>query len=158
MITKYFDSTVPDPGDQQFDEQWNWPRITADACDDIITKLDNLDLAHGLIATMDLIRKVDAYIDATRPFTLAKSDDPADPKQLAAILYNCAETLRIASLFLHCALPWKIETFWKSLGLSINPNENHIPTLKKWGTIKPNSTITKIKPLFPRYQADNNKK
>ena len=152
MINKYFDGKTPDPQQQTFDENWDWPVITKNATDQITKRMNHFDLAQAMNDTMGLIRKIDAYIDVTRPFTLAKSDTPEDRKQLACILYNCMETLRIASLFLYPVIPDKVQTFWQSISWTINPQEDHLPNLAAWGNLKPGTTITKTPPLFPRYQ------
>ncbi len=154
MICKYFDGNVPDATDQSFDDDgdWDWPTIAESSVSTVAHHLERIELAHGFNAAMDLVRKVDAYIDATRPFTLAKSDAPEDQKQLGYILYNCAEALRIASLYMHCVMPWKIAAFWEMYGQSITPGEDTLDGLSSWGGLKPGTVITKCPPLFPRYQ------
>jgi len=152
MITKYFDGVVPDPAGSSFDDAWPWPKLTAEAARDIIERIHRIDLANGFGRAIDLVRQVDAYIEATRPFSLAKSEDPADRRRLGSILYHCAEALRIASLFLHCVMPWKIEAFWRLFGQSIDPTRNRLGDLASWGLLAPGTRITKGEPLFPRYQ------
>jgi methionyl-tRNA synthetase len=65
-----------------------------------------------------IVRAVDQYINTTAPFKLAKTVEanPAAKAELGAILYNCAEALRLASLLLSPALITKIPEFWKAWG------------------------------------------
>ncbi len=63
-----------------------------------------------------LIGFVDLFIATTAPFKLAKTidTDPAAQAKLEAILYNCAEAIRIASLLMWPVIPTKIEQLWKT--------------------------------------------
>ncbi len=155
MIGKYFDGILPAPSDQYQTEGYDWPTLTSEIVNEVTTRISKLELSHGFSAAMELVRKVDAYIDTTRPFTIAKEPDRRE--ELETILYNCAEALRIASLMLHCVLPWKVESFWEMYDLSIEPNDGEMCRLAVWGQGASGRKITKGAPLFPRHVEDKAK-
>ena len=105
-------------------------------------------LCH-LPAALGLIRRVDAFINHTEPFKLAK--DETKRAELAAILYQCLEAVRIASLLLWAVMPNKMAELWVALGLRIDPAAGELGELAQWGGILPGATVNKIA-LFPRME------
>jgi methionyl-tRNA synthetase len=175
MIGKYFDGVVPQsglddssrtaPGDSP-GAKWvvadhNWPQIAAQAVQRGGEAMNKLDLAGSLAQGLGLLRKVDGFINATEPFKLAK--DPANQSKLAAILYQCAEAMRIASLLLWPAMPGKMEELWKALGQETGDRDQRsevrgqgtggatLAELAQWGGLKPGTKVQKIA-LFPRVE------
>ena len=99
---------------------------------------------------MRILRTVDAFINATEPFKLAK--DEAKRRELEAILYRCAESVRIASLLLWPVLPERMEDLWEAMSQSITPNDGDLDALIAWGGLEAGTNVTKIA-LFPRVDA-----
>ena len=62
----------------------------------MLKAIDDFDLPGAAEAALELLRAVDAFIGATEPFQLAKQPDKAD--ELAAILYQSVEAIRIAGV------------------------------------------------------------
>lgn len=58
--------------------------------------IDDFDLPGAAEAALELLRAVDAFIGATEPFQLAKQPEKA--AELAAILYQSIEAIRIAGV------------------------------------------------------------
>ncbi|MDP6601153.1 MAG: hypothetical protein QGH76_02520, partial [Phycisphaerales bacterium] len=85
-------------------------------------------------------------INTTEPFKLAKEAERRD--ELAAILYQCLEALRIASLLLSCVLPQKMAEFSAAIGA---PTEGTLQELTAWGGLSPGTDVTKVA-LFPRLE------
>jgi len=90
----------------------------AKQCDKLVAgalqSLEQFDVGVSVFSGIHLVRYVDDFISHTAPFTLAKKADadPATKEALAAILYACAEALRVASLLLYPVMPAKIGEFW----------------------------------------------
>jgi len=117
-------------------------------------------LAHGL----KIVNAVDDFISYTAPFTLAKQLDAIEHagKALHAILYTCAESLRIASLLLYPAMPDKCAELWRRWNCDhlTDPDDCNSPfkaplaELARFGdgdhSLQPGQTITKGDPLFMR--------
>jgi methionine--tRNA ligase len=152
MIGKYFDSAVPPekPDTIPAANRIDWRQITAAMVEQSTRAMESLDLTASLATSLQVIRRVDGFINTTEPFKVAK--DPARKDELGTILYQCLETLRIASLLLWPALPGKMEELWKAMGISIDPKSGKLADLAKWGGLKPGTKVQKVA-LFPRVEA-----
>ena len=133
---------------------FNGPTLCGEATGDVLGSLGVVDLGSALTDALTLIRQVDLYINETAPFKLAKAidTDPTVKPRLAEILYNCAETLRVASLLLSPALPGKMAAFW-TLWNCTPPAGVPLAELAKFGgaySLKAGQAIAKGEPLFMR--------
>lgn len=149
MIAKYFDGKVPDPKGVTSHAGHDWAALSRECAEKTRSAFAQNKLGEALSASMNLARKVDGYINATEPFKVAKDDSRRD--ELGAILYHCAEALRIASLGLAPAMPDKIGEMWSRMGLSI---DGAYADLAQWGGLKPGAPIVKGEALFPRADAN----
>jgi methionyl-tRNA synthetase len=155
MIAKYFEGRVPALAKAGADPaSFDWPAITRDAVTAAETAAGAFDLAGALSQGTELVRRVDGYINATEPFKLAKrvEAEPRAKDQLAAILYNCAEALRIASLLLAPAMPDKMADLWRKWNCTPAPG---IPLseLARFGgpqSLQPGQAVEKGDALFMR--------
>ncbi len=109
--------------------------------------MDRFDLAEAIRAGMGLVRRVDGFINLTEPYRLA--NDATRREELGAILYQCAEAVRIASLLLWPALPQRMADLWQALGLPAEPGPQPLDELAAWGGLSPGGPVTKVA-LFPR--------
>jgi len=146
MIGKYFDGVVPPPGETAPGDH-DWPALTAEAVEAAVEAMDRFELGRALEAGMSLIRRVDAYINETEPYKLAR--DPSRRDDVGAVLYRCAEAIRIASLLLWPACPQRIEALWAAFGCSVDPRSDRLADLARWGGLEPGRPIEKCA-LFPR--------
>ncbi len=149
MIGKYFDGALPSEesnGSRMVIDSLDWPARCEKAVAEAIAEMEQFNLDRSIEASMSLIREVDLFINTTEPFKLAK--DPERRDELAAILYQCLEALRIASLLLACVLPQKTAEFSAAIGA---PTEGTLQELAAWGGLSPGSPVTKVA-LFPRVE------
>ena len=173
MIGKYFDAKTPRRQDAKEEQFRLVDYHPADWAGDLRSR-DNdsyleVEIAAYLFAfkkelglaaqrALNLVIAVDKYIESTQPFKIAK--DPEKMPEVGAILYNCIEALRIASVLLWPFIPDACEKFWGRIGC-----ERYAEALKdggagkltewvKWGQLKPGTPIEKGDPLFPRYQVE----
>ncbi|MCH2146292.1 MAG: methionine--tRNA ligase [Phycisphaerales bacterium] len=150
MIQKYFDGELQ--GEFNGDDRYelggvDWPTRCADAVNRWKEALDNFELVKAVNAPMDLIRDVDLFINDTAPFKLAK--DETKHGELGAILYQCLETLRIATLLLKPLLPEKMNEFHQAIGLTDDARVEM--RLLDWGGLNTGTTIEKVA-LYPRVE------
>ncbi len=105
---------------------------------DIEKKLNTFKM-DGLIQNiMDFVRSINVYMEKNQPWKLVKED-----KELAGIvLYNAAESLRIATLMLSPVIPKKSQEILDTLGSNNSSLE--------WGGLKSGEKIGSITPIFPR--------
>ena len=162
MIGKYFDGRLPEAGAS--DEPiagCDWLAITAAAVAEAEAAMERFDPAAAMEAGIALVRRVDAFINDTEPFRIAK--DPGRTDELAAILYRCLEALRIAMVLLEPVLPAKAAEFLDAIGeaavAGTDPEPGggpiHRPTLAelgRWGRLQPGTEVRKVA-LFPRVDA-----
>ena len=154
MITKYFDGAVPSeaPNGERLvvHDDYDWPALSAKAVSDARDAMERFDLPGALHAALTLVRSVDAFIHHTEPFKLAKDDAQRDT--VGAILYQCAEAVRIASLLLWPTLTIQMRTLWAAMSLDIDPNRDSMLDLARWGGLEPGAMVEKVA-LFPRLDA-----
>ena len=150
MIQKYFNGELPSEfnGDNRYELGGvDWPTRCADAVKMWKGAIDKFELVKATNAPMDLIRDVDLFINDTAPFKLAK--DATKQGELGAILYQCLETLRIATLLLKPLLPEKMEEFHHAIGLTDQSRaEMQIPD---WSGMCAGTAIAKVA-LYPRVE------
>lgn len=158
MIAKYFDGRVPEaaaaatPGDPDF------ASITRAAIGRLPGLLDGMDIPAALALGPALIREVDGYINATAPFKLAKqldapgSDAAAVKARLATILYNCAETVRIACVLMQPAIPDKAARLLSDWNCTPPADAllEEVGRFRGQYGLKPGGVITKGEALFMR--------
>ena len=152
MIGKYFDGALPGEtpgGTRLVVADHDWPAICAEAVSVATAAAECLDLPGLIAAAVGLIRRVDAFINRTEPYKIAKDDARRD--ELGAILYQCAEAIRISSLLLWPVMPDKSRALWEALGLQIDPTAGTLHALAEWGGLAEGQHVQKTA-LFPRVE------
>jgi methionine--tRNA ligase len=145
MIGKYFDGAMPEDAAKGGE----WPERCAQAVAAWAGAIDELDLVAAAAAAMALLRDVDAFINRTEPFKVAK--DPARAGELASILAQCAESVRIAGVLLEPFLPGKMAELDAALGAPGGVARS-FAARTAWGAIAPGTKLAKCA-LFPRVEA-----
>jgi methionyl-tRNA synthetase len=106
---------------------------------------------------LELVRRIDAHIEATQPFKLAKQAGSGE--RVAEILYACAEAFRLASLRLWPAMPHRMEEAWRRLGCEgyaarlAGRGRGELEAWSKWGGLPAGAELHAGDPLFPRREA-----
>lgn len=149
MIGKYFDGQLPTPPPHYNGPDLNVCAISRQALDRTIEAMGRLELGEAMSAALDLVRQVDSFIEITRPFTMAKDESKRD--DLGWVLYQCAETLRIATVLLWPAMPNKMEQAWKMLGVEVDPSAGNLREMATPWRIGTGAVISKGEALFPRF-------
>lgn len=156
MIEKYFGGSCPEAGerpevvsgDKGFDLTQVAPNYTRIAR----THIGEVRLAAAATAAREIVRRVDGYINETKPFTLAKQEGRLG--EVGTILYECAEALRIAAVLLSPFMPGRMGDLLETLGQS-RPNADGsfdapFDELIAWGGLNPGTKVVKGLGLFPR--------
>ena len=151
MLEKYFEGEIPSELKEEKRitfEGFDWPVTCKEAVVSWSEAMEQFSLANAIETAMILIREVDLFINETAPFKLAK--DETKQAELAAILYQCVETLRIASILLTPIIPHKMADFRQAISASLDENATRsIEELTSWGGLTPGGKIKKVA-LFPR--------
>ena len=103
--------------------------------------LDRAELTQALEEAWKLVRRLNRYVEETKPWELAK--DEADPERLDEVLYNLAEGLRVTTLLLVPYLPQASEKLLAALA-----EESH--ELAELGSRPGGQAVERVPPLFPK--------
>lgn len=98
-------------------------------------------------------RGVDAankYIENTAPWALAKEGS----EKLSTVLYNMAESLRIAAVLLVPFLPTLPGKIWEQLGIQLPLEAQTYTDACTWGLLPVDSQIQRGEPIFPRIEEE----
>lgn len=150
MINKFADGKVPEPG--EWDEaDKRIPEIAREAIDSAAGAFDNLAFSEALEHIFRLVDAGNKYIDDAEPWNLAKSD--AGRSRLGTVLYNLAESLRIAAVALSPVLTTKSAELWHQLGIDGDPAAAGWDATR-WGGIASGTRVRRGDPLFPRIDVE----
>lgn len=178
MIEKYFAGRVPAPPESakfiqppaaglpgavqvghsevagSLEAVYDWPHECTRFARQARANLERLDLGSALLEGIALVGRVDAFINVTQPFKLAKrlDEETGARERLGGILYCCAEAVRVASLLLWPAMPAKVEQLWRTWNCT-PPEGVPLAKLAEFGgqhALKPGGAIAKGEALFMR--------
>jgi len=146
MAVKYCGGIVPAPGTEH-------ERLKAQAArtfENVEAAMNDLAFQKALIAVWELVGAVNKYIDDTAPFTLAKDASKRD--ELASVMYNILDTLRVIALFIFPYMPASAEKMWDSLGMKDPITTKDLTKDYRWGGLPAGAQLKRIPPLFPRIE------
>ncbi|HTF56355.1 MAG TPA: methionine--tRNA ligase [Planctomycetota bacterium] len=112
---------------------------------------DRYQFPQALAETWEQVRKTNAYLEETKPWTANKEGRAAD---VAASLRSAAESLRVISLLLSPVIPATAGRMWDQLGLGTAAlGSVRLDSAGVWSYIKPDTRVGNAEPLFPRIDA-----
>jgi len=149
MAHRYFKGQVPEV-DTELD-----PKLREGLKDNALQAVDDFERAMetfgfhtALGAIWKFIGQMNRYVDYTMPWELAKSASSA--RQLAAVIYNLLEGLRIVSGLIQPVMPGTAAKMQGHLGLNAEEPFYLLDRLRVWGSLPPGTTLPKAIALFPR--------
>ncbi len=155
MINRYFKGEVPagpattatlNPG---FQDSIVFPADVAEAAiRDASKQFDTFDFSGALKTIWFLIAATDKYIVENEPWALGEKVDTDSRSNLATILYNCAEALRIATALAHPVIPDATAKIWAQMGLG-DIKKLALSDLA-WGQLPLGTKLGEVSPVFPR--------
>ncbi|HYX87324.1 MAG TPA: methionine--tRNA ligase [Gaiellales bacterium] len=112
----------------------------------VLERFDALDLTGALEEIWTLVRAANRYVEERAPWTLARSDAPADAAALDRTLYTLADAVRALGVLLHPFIPAASERILDAIG---------DPGALGWdraglGLLEEGTAVTQPPPLFPR--------
>ena len=147
MIGKYCDGVLPKDIDRSIGEV-EWSDLCATQVSKTIDGMERLELGSAIASAMAIVRAVDLFINDTAPFKLAK--DPENTELVGAILYRCAEAIRIAACLLESVLPEAVGALREAW--SLGPATGDLANECTWGCFGESAAVQKVA-LFPRVDA-----
>jgi methionyl-tRNA synthetase len=114
------------------------------APDRVSELLDRSELTQALEEIWKLVRRLNQYVEESRPWDLSK--DEAQAERLDSVLYGLAEGLRVTTLLLH---PYMPEATGKLLDALEEPGRE----LAEFGSRGGGQKVGELAPLFPKLEA-----
>ena len=150
MNSKYFDGLVPEvPASTQHIVDDNPLRAIADSLYETYDAcMEKVDFTGAVKAAQELAHRANLYIEETEPFRMAK--DPEKRDELAAVMYNLLEAIRIVALFLAPFTPNASAEAYRRLGLGSISDITDIQAASQWGGLPAGNPVEKGDALFPR--------
>ena len=141
MIDRFRAGVVPDAGpDPELARGEDGLEGTADRVREL---LDHAELTEALEEIWRCVRRLNRYVEETRPWDLAK--DEGTSQRLDEVLYSLAEGLRVTTLLLYPYTPATAQRLLPALG------EQGLE-LAKFGSRRGGQRIEKLPPLFPKIE------
>lgn len=147
MIEKYHKGIVADAGVKEAIDDELIALVNSTVAQ--YTKdMDNMEINNALKGVWALISRANKYIDETAPWILAK--DEAKAARLQTVMYNLAETLRIAAILIAPFIPATSPKIYTQLGLAVP--EEFLLADAEWGKLADGTKVQKGEPLYPRIE------
>ena len=148
MSGKYFDGCAP-AKPASFDAFDNpLAKIADGLVDRYMAKMDVLDYGGAKDEVMELIHAANHYIEDSEPWALAKDEAKAD--ELAFVIYNLLEAIRIAAHLLMPLMPQTSAEALRRLSCEDEAATDDLKGICAWGLLAGGQPVEKGEPLFPR--------
>lgn len=155
MIGKFQDGVVLAPsGKSDIDESLiNDAMAAVQAFDE---GMNGMKISNAVKSVWTFISRANKYIDETAPWALAK--DPEKKQELANVMYNLVEALRIISGLIYPYMPTTAGKLWQQLNLPGSIEELRMEDMKHWGGTPADMHIGEAQQLFPRIEVEKEDK
>jgi len=147
MVDKYFGGKLPalPPSPTPFDDELT--TMAANMLEKFEDRMEKLAFSEALNEIWNVVRRANKYIDETQPWVLAK--DEAKQGELATVLYNLAETLRIISIAIAPIMPNTPDIIREQLSIN-DPALSQWESARTFGLTPRELTVQKGPAAFPR--------
>jgi methionyl-tRNA synthetase len=149
MIEKYFNGVIPEYSGSVGEFDATLLQVNLDTVQKYEEAMEKMEFSVALTSIWQLVSRTNKYIDETKPWTLAKSDESKG--ELASVMVHLAESLRRIAVLLQPFLTRTPNGIFKQLGIQDE-------VLKAWesltdfGMIPSGTKVEKDAPLFPRLE------
>ena len=154
MVKKYQDGVIVAPeGRSEIDES-----LINDAMEAVKSfedGMEKMEISNVIKAVWGFISRANKYIDETAPWALAK--DETKKQELANVMYNLTESLRIISALVSPFIPATAEKVWKQLNIEGEFANVRLSDIKVWGGTPAGMTVGTPEQLFPRIELEDKK-
>ena len=114
--------------------------------------MENMEISPVMKKLWAFIGRANKYIDETVPWALAK--DAAKKAELATVMYNLAESLRVISVLISPFMPETAPKIWAQLGMTGDIWDVRLDAVKVWGGLPAGQHIGQAEPIFPRIEVE----
>ncbi len=160
MNYKYFRGKIPESDRKtEKDHKLSLKENAVITVEEYKNAMENTMFHKGLIAVWDFISIMNKYIDENAPWTLAK--DESRQKELATVIYNLVEGLRVVSCLIYPVMPETSFKMQKYLGIDKNADNNTdlsfytLDEIMPWNQMTTGAELEKPPIMFPRIDTKN---
>ena len=114
--------------------------------------MNNMKISHAIKSVWAFISRANKYIDETAPWALAK--DESKKQELANVMYNLVEALRIISGMIFPYMPTTAGKLWQQLNLPGTIEQLRLADIEAWGGTPAGMHIGEAQQLFPRIEVE----
>ena len=114
--------------------------------------MNGMKISNAVKSVWAFISRANKYIDETAPWALAK--DPEKKQELANVMYNLVESLRIISGLIYPYMPTTAGKIWQQLNLPGTIEELRLEDMQSWGGTPADMHIGEAQQLFPRIEVE----
>ena len=143
MIENYFGGVIPERPESEGTLGWAFSQASPAT----LQHYEEFNFSLALQEIWQFISLVDGYLVNKAPWKMAA--DSSKRTELAEVLYNAAEAVRVISILSHPVLPHATEIIWKNLGQSGGIAAQDIEHIE-WGGLSPGTHVAKPDAIFPR--------
>lgn len=150
MTKKYFDSIVPSVSNKGSNNPLR--EISDGLYAEYDEALSTVDFTAAVNAVQKLAHRANEYVEESAPWNLAKDPEKAD--ELAAVIYNALEAIRIIAIYMAPFMPNTSADVFARLGLDAVTDIVDIESASQWGGLPAGNKVEIGDPLFPRLDVD----
>ncbi len=154
MIARYRAGIVPDPVPEQRRES-ELKETSARIPERTRLALEEFDFRVALGTVWELVTRTNRYVEESAPWVLARQEREGDEeaaRQLDAVLYNLAESLRLVCVHLSPYIPTAAEKIALQLGIAAHDTRPYAE-VTRWGGLPPGTRVSGPTPIFPRFDS-----
>ena len=118
--------------------------------------MGSMKISSAIKAVWAFISRANKYIDETAPWALAK--DAGKQQELANVMYNLVEALRIISGLIMPYMPGTAAKVWQQLNLPGTIDGLRLSDMESWGGTPAGMKIGEAQQLFPRIELEEKAK
>jgi methionyl-tRNA synthetase len=151
MIGRYRKGVVPTPGDPEGLEE-ELRLVAEEARVKVARGIEDWELNEAVDAAWTLVRRANQYLEARKPWMIAKAKTEESEGLLDTVLWTAAEATRISALLLAPFIPTSADRMMAQLGL--DPISGGAwERDSAWGSVA-YTEVQPAGPLFPRIEIE----
>jgi len=151
MVDKYFGGSLPELPPSPTPHDNDLISMATAMLGKVEEKMEKLAFSEALNEIWNLVRRANKYIDETAPWVLSK--DESKHAELATVLYNLAEILRILAVAITPVMPNTPPIIREQLNIT-DPAYSEWESAKQFGLLNRAVKVTKGAAAFPRMDKD----
>jgi len=158
MIVNFGGGVVPTPrplpGGPRPPEDWEFelPAVLLKTKDEVTAAMEEFAFQRALTAIWEFIGALNRYVDAMKPWILAKDRDPSARERLSGVLYMLGDSLRCLGILVAPFLPDTAAKIRSAIGAPAPRLED-----LQYGKLATGPGVRKVPALFPRVEMGEGK-